>query len=463
MITKSMNFFLGNINEDEKSINFLKAKTLIISLISAISLVLIIVLKNLFKGDINGVLIPAAVLIIASGMLIIIQKGKYKLAGNILAYALTIIMVYSMLANTKEADIPYFLMGQYYVFFIIIIFSAMFATRITLTVNTIVVIASTTYIYYVSKEQIPINIKEISEYGYFLYEIMIIFCFAFMYIFTVFMTRSIGNLSEKSKIFEQQNHQIKQIAKKVKFSASNLTSASVQLKSASQQMSQRANEQAATTEEIASSMEQVLAMINSNTENAIQTEKISSESAKGMERGSDIFIKTIDSVTEINKTITIISEIANKTDILSLNASIEAARAGTAGKGFAVVASEIRKLADKTKSASTNIEKLSKEGESYSQITKKLFEKLIPEIVKSAKHVNNIVSAGKEQQSGVRNVNTSIQQLTEITNENSASAEEMSSSAEELSAQAEHLIELVSEFKVEEIQNNTEKIVIEYN
>ncbi len=239
----------------------------------------------------------------------------------------------------------------------------------------------------------------------------------------------------------------------VNISSSQVGTASKQLSSIAQQISHKANEQAATTEEIASSMEQMLAMINSNTENAELTEKISSKSAKGMNQGNTIFLKTLQSVTEISEKITIISEIANKTDILSINASIEAASAGESGKGFSVIASEIRKLADKTKKASIDIENLSKIGKNYSQITSKLFEKLIPEIVKSADHVNDIVSSGKEQQSGVENINTSIQQLTEITNQNSASAEEMSASAEELSSQAGLLKELISGFTIENSQN----------
>ncbi len=226
--------------------------------------------------------------------------------------------------------------------------------------------------------------------------------------------------------------------------ASSVLTASNQLSTISQEISQRANEQAATTEEVATSMEQILSTINTNIQNAEQTGKTATKSANDIKQGNKIFVQTINSVTEISEKISIISEIADKTDILSINAAIEAARAGETGKGFSVVANEIRKLADKTQQASSNIEKLSKEGQDNSQKTSKLFERLIPEIIKSAELVNDIVSAGKEQQSGVENINTSVQLLTEITNENSVSAEEMSASAEELSAQAEQLKSMVT-------------------
>ncbi len=242
------------------------------------------------------------------------------------------------------------------------------------------------------------------------------------------------------------NTNFKDIILNINDTATAVSDASNQLSSASQDISSRANEQAATTEEVATSMEEMLAMINSNSQNAEMTGKSSTKSANEMKQSNEIFVQTIKSVSEISEKITIISEIANKTDILSINAAIEAARAGETGKGFSVVANEIRKLADKTKIASDEITKLSQNGQNISKVAGKKLETVIPEIIKSAELVNNIVSAGKEQQSGVENINISVQQLTEITNENSASAEE-------LSAQAEQLKELISVFKIGNLQN----------
>ncbi len=249
------------------------------------------------------------------------------------------------------------------------------------------------------------------------------------------------------------NTNFRDIILNINNTATAVSDASNQLSSASQDISNRANEQAATTEEVATSMEQILAMINSNTQNAEITGQSSEKSANEMKQSNEIFVKTINSVSAISEKISIITEIANKTDILSINAAIEAARAGEAGKGFSVVANEIRKLADKTKIASDEITKLSKNGQDISRVAGEKLKNAIPEIIKSAELVNNIVSAGKEQQSGVENINISVQQLTEITNENSASAEEMSASAEELSAQAEQLKELISVFKIENLES----------
>jgi methyl-accepting chemotaxis protein len=258
-------------------------------------------------------------------------------------------------------------------------------------------------------------------------------------------TDEIGNLIDDYNILRQN---ITKLIASISNTARSVLVASGQLSSVSKNISERANEQAATTEEVATSMEQMLAMINSNSQNAELTGQTSTKSANEIKLSNKFFKETIKAVSDISNKTKIITDIAFQTNILSLNASIEAARAGKAGKGFAVVAQEVKKLAEKSKIEADEITELSQKGQDISKIAGEKLEVLIPEIIKSAELVNNIISAGKEQQSGVENINTAIQQLTEITNENSASAEEMSASAEELSAQAEQLKELISVFKL---------------
>ncbi len=219
-------------------------------------------------------------------------------------------------------------------------------------------------------------------------------------------------------------------------------------------ISERANQQAATTEEVASSMEEMTAIINSNTEIARDTGKITANSANKLEQSNKDFQETVKFVQNISKKTSIISDIAFQTNILALNASIQAAKAGKYGKGFAVVAQEVGDLAEKSKIASEEITELSEQGQKKSQKSAIEQTEIIPEILRSSELVNNIASASQEQQIGIETINNSIQELTEITNENSASAEQMSASASELSAKSEQLKNLISVFKIDNSHQN---------
>jgi len=255
------------------------------------------------------------------------------------------------------------------------------------------------------------------------------------------------------------NKNFKEIISNINDSAIAVLSAGNELSSTSQVLSQAANEQASTTEEISASMEEILSQISSNTEKAENTEKISTKSANEMAESNETFTQTIDAVTNISQKIGIISEIAFQTNLLALNAAVEAARAGDAGKGFAVVAQEVKKLAEKSKTASDEIETLSKSGQEVAKLSGEKLQEIIPEISKSANLVNDILQASREQKSGAEMINSSITQLSEITNQNSASAEQMSASAEELSTQAEHLKEIISVFNIGNTKKNQQQII----
>ncbi len=269
--------------------------------------------------------------------------------------------------------------------------------------------------------------------------------------FTIQVNRN-DEVGEVCKSINEISVNFRNIISEIKNTSDSVIKAGNQLLSISHDISQSANEQASTTEEISSSMEQMLATIRSNTEKAANTGKISSNSAKSIAESNQVFLQTINAVSEISAKTSVISDLAFQTNLLSLNASVEAARAGNAGKGFAVVAQEVRKLAEKSRQASEDIEKLSKAGNEVSKLAGEKLEKIIPEIKLSAELVNNIVSANQEQESGVELINNSIMQLTETTNQNSDSAEKMAASAQDLSRKAKHLQSIVSLFKIENIE-----------
>lgn len=232
----------------------------------------------------------------------------------------------------------------------------------------------------------------------------------------------------------------------------NLAMASNQLSSGSQQISQGANEQAASAEEVSSSMEQMSASIQQNTDNALQTEKISVKAATDIAEGNKSVALTVTSMKTIADKIKIIGEIARQTNILALNAAVEAARAGEHGRGFAVVAAEVRKLAERSHNAASEIDDLSKNSVDAAEKSGKLLESIVPDIQRTSNLVQEISASSQEQSDSSSQVNTALQQLNQIVQQNAANAEEMASSSEELAAQAESMKDLVSFFKISEVK-----------
>jgi len=229
----------------------------------------------------------------------------------------------------------------------------------------------------------------------------------------------------------------------------NVSAGSQQLSSASEQVSQGATEQAAAAEEASASMEQMAANIKQNADNAAQTEKISRQSAKDAEISGDAVRKAVDAMQTIAEKITIVQEIARQTDLLALNAAVEAARAGEHGKGFAVVASEVRKLAERSQTAATEIGAVSTQTLKAAQQAGEMLSSLVPDIRKTAELVAEISAACREQDIGAAQINEAIQQLDKVTQQNAGASEEMSATSEELAAQAEELRASIAYFRTE--------------
>ena len=229
----------------------------------------------------------------------------------------------------------------------------------------------------------------------------------------------------------------------------NVSSGSQELSASSEQLSQGATEQASSAEEASASMEEMAANIKQNADNAAQTEKIARQSSKDAEASGEAVGRAVSAMRTIAEKISIVQEIARQTDLLALNAAVEAARAGEHGKGFAVVASEVRKLAERSQAAASEISSLSGETVQVATEAGEMLNRLVPDIRKTAELVSEISAACREQDIGASQINEAIQQLDKVTQQNSGASEEMSATSEELAAQAEELQSSIAFFRVD--------------
>lgn len=256
----------------------------------------------------------------------------------------------------------------------------------------------------------------------------------------------IGDLGRSVDSF---THELRRIVSDIIQASAEVSSGSQQLSETAQDLSRGASDQAASVEEITASMEEMSAAVSHNTDNSTTTEKIAITSAEEAARGGKAVANAVASIRQIAEKIRIIDEIARQTNLLALNAAIEAARAGEAGKGFAVVASEVRKLAERSQLASSEIGVLS--AGTVANVTEagSIIDALVPNIRKTADLVQEIAASSKEQNLGIGQINSAMAQLDGVIQHNASASEETASMAEELSGQAEQLSASISFFRVE--------------
>lgn len=223
-----------------------------------------------------------------------------------------------------------------------------------------------------------------------------------------------------------------QLVERIKDGAQNINNASKEVSLSADSIAQGANEQASSTEEISSSMEQMAASISQNSLNAKEAESIAVSASSNVDKVTRTFGETLKSLSIITTKISIIHEIAEKTDLLAVNASIEAAKAGEHGKGFAVVASEVRNLAVRCRDAADEIDTISAQTMDASNESGKMLAGLIPEIQKTASLIQEIAASSSEQDTGAQQINEAISQLNNVTQQNSAAAEELAAAANAL-------------------------------
>ena len=227
------------------------------------------------------------------------------------------------------------------------------------------------------------------------------------------------------------------------------------LKTSTQSLSSATTQQAAALDQTASSLEELTKKVRSNTNNAMQMDANASEAKVSATKGVSMAGETVQAIRRINgtveeirSTLKMIDTIASQTNILSLNAAIEATRAGEAGRGFAVVATEVRRLATRSAEAAKTIRTLSEfavreaiDAHNISETMIGGLETLNSNITQTVELVAQVAQASSEQMAGIEQINQAVNELEKVTQENSHVAEETDSVAEAVSALSRQIIQ----------------------
>jgi len=273
---------------------------------------------------------------------------------------------------------------------------------------------------------------------------------------------SSGNLTAVSEVttddeigqindaLEDLKDKLREVLNSIKDISLNIMNASTEFSSGSQLISGGASSQAASSEEISAAMEQIAEVIKQSADNASETGRIAQHAFDGIQHGANQVESALSVIEDIAQKNSVIGEISYQTKILSINASVEAARAAEVGRGFAVVAEEVKRLAETTQSSASEISKVSKKGVALARKSANELRELVSEFQRTSELVNQIAEAGNEHINTITQINYSLQDLNNITQQNASSAEELAASSDELVKLTQSLDTLISYFKLEE-------------
>lgn len=232
-------------------------------------------------------------------------------------------------------------------------------------------------------------------------------------------------------------------------SVDGVLAASKEMDVAARSIAQGANTQASSSQEVSSAMEEMTANIDQNAENAKQSETVSRRVAEVLQSVLLHGNESRDSVMEIERKIGVVTEIASQTNILALNAAVEAARAGEHGRGFAVVASEVRKLAERSGAAASEVVTLVASAVQASEKVNEALDEIRPQVDRSVQLSNEVSVASSEQRTGADQVNQSVQLLSDVSQENAVSSDRLATNASRLADLATEVRDAIAYFHLD--------------
>jgi len=262
--------------------------------------------------------------------------------------------------------------------------------------------------------------------------------------------------------FNRAVEQLRSTLISVAGTTNSIESGSREISQSADDLSRRTEQQAASLEETAAALDEITANVSNSSKRAEEARTVAAQANQSARQSGEVVQNAVDAMSkierssnEISNIIGVIDEIAFQTNLLALNAGVEAARAGDAGKGFAVVAQEVRELAQRSAKAAKEIKELIRNSNEEVQNGVRLVSQtgeslrtIEAQIVTMNHHMDSIATSAREQSLGLAEVNTAVNQMDQVTQQNAAMVEEANAAGATLASESAKLKELVEQFRL---------------
>ena len=453
-----VNYLEKNFMPAYKSSTFMeqqKARVLMYFLIAAAVLVSFLIFFTILTIDsrmfTSRNLMRAGLLLAAGISLKLLKSGRYIASSNLILYSSTLFLGTQMILGSysNTAD---FAMRLYFLYIFIVI-AAVFCTRMSTIITTILILIFFSATSILNRSIIGVDIKPLAM-GF---TVSLLFLSILSYLLLTIVRNTFLKIEESDEK-EKQHLAMTRMLDTVRDVSGKLALLSDELADENQKLAARTTEQTASIEEIAATIQQTTESVRKSVESTDSVSRLAVEASEDAQDGVKLVKEVVTSIEEINKTstrigniISMINEIAFQTNLLALNAAVEAARAGESGRGFAVVAAEVRNLAHRAAAASKEIDGLIKEsilavnhGTGKVKQSGEVIEKIYQAINGVSMTIAEIAGISREQKFAVDQLNSSVIEINNATQTNSAFVEKNATASEEISSQAKTLTQLLA-------------------